>query len=238
MDASWLRGTLLVLFGYLLGSVPFGILVAKAFDRDVDLGRPVRGTSARRTSRARSERRGILTLALDAGKGSSPSRSPGSSWIVRLPLACPGRRAVFLGHIFPAYLRFKGGRASRSPWASCCSSPRDRLRHRGSLAAVLYFTRYVSLASLCAAVAFRRDGVPREVAALRNPRPHDVVPRDLHPPGEHPPPPLRPGEQVRASVRGVTLHRPRAPGAHGLCKHPPGRPSRPLLPHRLAPMDR
>ena len=37
MDASWLRGALLVLFGYLLGSVPFGILVAKAFDRDVDL---------------------------------------------------------------------------------------------------------------------------------------------------------------------------------------------------------
>src|SRR5512135_3676645 len=37
MDASWLRGTLLVLLGYLLGSIPFGILVAKAFDRGVDL---------------------------------------------------------------------------------------------------------------------------------------------------------------------------------------------------------
>ena len=37
MDAYYFRGTLLVLFGYLLGSVPFGILVAKAFDRDLDL---------------------------------------------------------------------------------------------------------------------------------------------------------------------------------------------------------
>jgi glycerol-3-phosphate acyltransferase PlsY len=37
MDASWIRGVPLVVFGYLVGSIPFGVVVAKAFDRGLDL---------------------------------------------------------------------------------------------------------------------------------------------------------------------------------------------------------
>jgi glycerol-3-phosphate acyltransferase PlsY len=112
MDASWLRGTLLVLFGYLLGSVPFGILVAKAFDRDVDLRKAGSGNiGATNVARTLGRGAGILTLALDAGKGilalalARQLLDPSAHhW-----LALVGG-AVFLGHIFPVYLRFKGGK--------------------------------------------------------------------------------------------------------------------------------
>ena len=70
MDASWLRGTLLVLFGYLLGSVPFGILVAKAFDRELDLRKAGSGNiGATNVARTLGRGAGILTLAFDTGKG-------------------------------------------------------------------------------------------------------------------------------------------------------------------------
>ena len=112
MDASWLRGALLVLFGYLLGSVPFGILVAKAFDRDVDLRKAGSGNiGATNVARTLGRGAGILTLALDAGKGilalalARQLLDPSAHhW-----LALVGG-AVFLGHIFPVYLRFKGGK--------------------------------------------------------------------------------------------------------------------------------
>ena len=126
MDASWLRGALLVLFGYLLGSVPFGILVAKAFDRDVDLRKAGSGNiGATNVARTLGRGAGILTLALDAGKGilalalARQLLDPSAHHWFALVGA-----AVFLGHIFPIYLRFRGGRASRSPWASSCSSRR------------------------------------------------------------------------------------------------------------------
>ena len=138
MDASWLRGALLVLFGYLLGSIPFGILVAKAFDRDLDLRKAGSGNiGATNVARTLGKGAGILTLALDAGKGilalalARRLLDPSAyHW-----LALVGA-AVFLGHIFPVYLRFKGGKGVAV-----------------ALGVVLYLTRYVSLSSLCAAVA-------------------------------------------------------------------------------------
>jgi len=164
MDASWLRGTLLVLFGYLLGSVPFGILVAKAFDRDVDLRKAGSGNiGATNVARTLGRGAGILTLALDAGKG-----------VLALALARqfldPSAHhwfalvggAVFLGHIFPVYLRFKGGKGvAVALGVVLFLSPETAFVIVVLFAAVLYFTRYVSLASLCAAV-----GLPIAMAFL------------------------------------------------------------------------
>jgi len=156
MDASLLRGALLVLFGYLLGSVPFGILVAKAFDREVDLRKSGSGNiGATNVARTLGKTAGILTLLLDVGKGilaltlaRSLLDAPAYHW-----LALVGG-AVFLGHIFPAYLRFKGGKGVAAAMGVVLFlSPETAFVLIVLFSAVLYFTRYVSLGSLCAAVA-------------------------------------------------------------------------------------
>jgi glycerol-3-phosphate acyltransferase PlsY len=164
MDATWIRGPLLVLFGYLVGSVPFGILVARAFDRDMDLRRAGSGNiGATNVARTLGKGAGILTLLLDAGKGVfalALSRiflePPAYPW-----LALVGG-AVFLGHVFSIYLRFKGGKGVATAFGVVLFlSPETAFVLVVLFAAVFYFTRYVSLGSLCAAV-----GLPVAMAFL------------------------------------------------------------------------
>ena len=164
MDASLLRGALLVLFGYLLGSVPFGILVAKAFDREVDLRKSGSGNiGATNVARTLGKTAGILTLLLDVGKGilaltlaRSVLDAPAYHW-----LALVGG-AGFLGHIFPVYLRFRGGKGVAAALGVVLFlSPETAFVLIVLFSAVLYFTRYVSLGSLCAAV-----GLPVAMAFL------------------------------------------------------------------------
>ncbi len=164
MESFILRGGLLVLVGYLLGSVPFGILVARAFDRDVDLRKSGSGNiGATNVARTLGRGAGILTLALDAGKGflalalARRFLDPSAyHW-----LALVGG-AVFLGHIFPVWLRFKGGKGvAVAMGVVLFLSPETAFVLVVLFAAVLYFTRYVSLGSLCAAV-----GLPVVMAFL------------------------------------------------------------------------
>jgi glycerol-3-phosphate acyltransferase PlsY len=164
MDASLLRGGLLVLFGYLLGSVPFGILVAKAFDHEVDLRKSGSGNiGATNVARTLGKTAGVLTLLLDVGKGiialalaRTLLDGPAYHW-----LALVGG-AVFLGHVFPVYLRFKGGKGVAAALGVVLFlSPETAFVLVVLFSAVLYFTRYVSLGSLCAAV-----GLPVAMAFL------------------------------------------------------------------------
>src|SRR5512134_3184363 len=168
MSATWIHGVLLVLFGYLLGSVPFGILVAKAFDRGVDLRRAGSGNiGATNVARAVGKAGGILTLLLDAGKGIFALalarivlEGPAHAW-----LALVGG-AVFLGHVFSVYLRFKGGKGVAAALGIVLFlSPETAFVLVVLFGAVFYFTRYVSLGSLCAAVV-----LPVAMAFLGNAR--------------------------------------------------------------------
>jgi len=156
MDATWIRGPLLVLFGYLLGSVPFGILVAKAFDRGLDLRQAGSGNiGATNVARTLGKGAGILTLLLDAGKGVFALALArivldGTAY---LWLALVGG-AVFLGHVFSIYLRFKGGKGVATAFGVVLFlSPETAFVLVVLFFGVVYFTRYVSLGSLCAAVA-------------------------------------------------------------------------------------
>lgn len=102
----WLLGT--VIISYTLGSVPFGLLLARMMGmgdlRQFGSGN-IGATNAMRTG---NKTLGILTLLLDLGKGVL------AVWLCRYyygpdyaPLA-----ALFavLGHIFPVWLRFRGGK--------------------------------------------------------------------------------------------------------------------------------
>lgn len=157
MSGSLFRGVPLVLFAYFLGSVPFGILVAQLFDRGIDLRRVGSGNiGATNVARAAGKAAGVLTLVLDAGKGIFAmalthmvvEKDAQPAW-----LALVGA-AVVLGHVFSAYLGGKGGKGVATAFGIVLAlSPVTAFILIVVFGLVVYFTRYVSLASLCAAVA-------------------------------------------------------------------------------------
>lgn len=156
MDLSGLRGASIVLFSYFLGSVPFGLLVAHLFDRSVDVRRVGSGNiGATNVARAVGKAGGALTLLLDSGKA---VLAMGLAYMlvpdrVDLWLALAGG-AVFLGHVFPVYLGFRGGKGVATALGVVVFlSPVTAFVLLVLFAAVVYFTRYVSLGSLCAALA-------------------------------------------------------------------------------------
>lgn len=167
-DASPLVGTLLVAVSYLIGAVPFGILVAKSSGRGVDLRKAGSGNiGATNVARTLGKGAGALTLLLDAGKAVFALA------LVRIVmggsahgwLALAGG-AAFLGHVFPVYLRFRGGKGVATALGVVAFlSPVTVLVLLALFAAVVYFTRYVSLGSLCAAA-----GLPVTMALLEGPR--------------------------------------------------------------------
>ncbi len=163
-----LRGILLVVIAYLIGSIPFGMVVARVSGRGVDLRKSGSGNiGATNVARTLGKGAGALTLLLDAGKAlvalALTSLLMGESahgW-----LAFAGG-AAFLGHVFPVYLRFKGGKGVATALGIVAYlSPVTVFVLLVLFAAVVYFTRYVSLGSLCAAV-----GLPVMMALLEGPR--------------------------------------------------------------------
>lgn len=98
-------GTLV--FGYLLGSVPFGLLITRA----AGLGdvRRIGSGNIGATNVLRTGRKGLAaaTLLLDGLKGTVAVLIAG--WF-KEDLALYAGLAAFLGHIFPAWLSFKGGK--------------------------------------------------------------------------------------------------------------------------------
>ncbi len=157
MNASLVRDISFVVFAYFLGSVPFGILVARLFDPGVDLRAVGSGNiGATNVTRAVGKAGGILTLVLDLGKGIF-AMSLANVFIegrADLWLSFVGG-AVFIGHVFPVYLNFRGGKGVATALGIVLFlSPVTAFILVVLFSLVVYFSRYVSLASLCAAVAF------------------------------------------------------------------------------------
>lgn len=159
MYALW---TAFIVGAYLLGSVPFAFLLARA--HGVDLRTIGSGNiGATNLARALGRKWGYLCFALDVLKGLVPMALVGAL------LGVPGRPvsltlwlavgiAAILGHVFPIYLKFKGGKGVATsfgvalglwPYFTICAL----IALLVWVIAVLIW-RYVSLASVCAAVVF------------------------------------------------------------------------------------
>jgi glycerol-3-phosphate acyltransferase PlsY len=100
---------LLTIFAYLLGAIPFGLLIARS--RGVDIRKKGSGNiGATNVLRVMGKGWGITTLLLDALKGFIPAAffpvlaklNPDYGLLIGT--------AAILGHTFPIYLRFKGGK--------------------------------------------------------------------------------------------------------------------------------
>ena len=139
---------------YLLGSIPFGLLLAKLFGAG-DVRKAGSGNiGATNVARVVGPLAGILTLLFDAAKGAAAvwlaARITGDSatWMMIAAFA------VLLGHCFPAWLKFKGGKGVATAFGVFLA-----LSPLAAVSAVLLFIilvaywRYVSLGSVAAAAA-------------------------------------------------------------------------------------
>jgi glycerol-3-phosphate acyltransferase PlsY len=109
MQPTVLAIALCVIGGYLLGSIPFGVIVTRlggAGDlRKIGSGN-IGATNVLRTGRRDLA---LITLIGDGGKGAAAVLLAG--WIFKsAEAAALAGGAAFLGHLFPVWLRFKGGK--------------------------------------------------------------------------------------------------------------------------------
>ncbi len=105
-------GLLLVATSYLVGSIPFGLLLGRFF-AGVDVRAAGSGNiGATNVARTAGRRLGVLTLVLDAAKGAVAVGLTG--WVLGVPndSGWPAAAGLFafLGHVFPVWLRFRGGK--------------------------------------------------------------------------------------------------------------------------------
>jgi glycerol-3-phosphate acyltransferase PlsY len=144
---------------YLLGSIPFGYILVRMF-----MKQDIRATGSGNigaTNVARSGAKGlaIATLALDALKGSAALLAA-ATWVLphfrsdRDVILAFAALCVILGHCFPVWLKFRGGKGvATSLGAFVMLMPKALLIALAVFILVLLLTRYVSLGSILAAIA-------------------------------------------------------------------------------------
>lgn len=154
MSSNPVASPVLLLVAYLLGSIPFGLLVARLFG-----GRDVRehgsgNIGATNVSRVAGPLAGILTLVLDAAKGVAAVglaryfTGHSALWMMLAGLA------ALIGHCFPLWLGLRGGKGVATAlgvFVMLC--PLAALAAFVLFLLVFAFWRYVSLASITAAAA-------------------------------------------------------------------------------------
>ena len=147
---------LLVLpIAYLLGAIPFGYLLVK-----MKTGADVRGSGsgnigATNVLRTTGRAAGIATLLLDIGKGYLAVWIAGQLTEMSPLWMSAAALAVMLGHAFPVFLGFRGGKAVASfVGAFLCLTPLALAVVTVVFVGVVIWTRYISLASIVGAVTF------------------------------------------------------------------------------------
>jgi glycerol-3-phosphate acyltransferase PlsY len=147
--------TLIVAGAYLVGGIPFGYLLVRwRTGRDVrQMGSGNIGATnvLRTTGRAA----GVVTLLLDIGKGYLAVWLAGRLTGGNVRAMSAAAVAVMLGHAFPVFLRFRGGKAVASfVGAYLCLAPLPLLAALGVFVAAVAVWRYISLGSILAAGCF------------------------------------------------------------------------------------
>jgi acyl-phosphate glycerol 3-phosphate acyltransferase len=156
MAALWLiAGTCLA--GYLVGAIPFGYLVGRW--RGVNIFQQGSGNiGATNVGRVLGRRFGILVFLLDFAKGALPVLAAlrlaavTETSVPPEALGAAAGLAAFLGHLFPVYLRFRGGKGvATGAGVIAVLVPGPALAAILCWVGVVCASRYVSLASLAGA---------------------------------------------------------------------------------------
>lgn len=158
-----------VLFGYLAGSVPFAFLLARRAGIDVRLAGSG-NVGAANVLRTTGARRAMAVMALDVAKGAAAVAvvhlAAGGAWLAALTGA-----AAIVGHIYPVWLRFHGGKGvAVAAGVFSVLSPIATGIAASTFLLTVWTTRYVSLGSMAATVALPPAawwaGAPRAVVAV------------------------------------------------------------------------
>lgn len=157
-----MRAATVTILAYLLGSIPFGYLIVRALSgadiRETGSG----GTGATNVSRRAGKGAGVLTLLLDACKGtaavllarsilgmpvfSSAASDSSALWVAAAAVF------VVIGHMFPVWLGFRGGKGVATGVGVFLVLAPLALGASGIVFLLIVFaTRYVSLGSIVAA---------------------------------------------------------------------------------------
>lgn len=143
---------LLVIGSYLLGSIPSGLLLARA--AGVDIRSTGSGNiGATNVYRTLGRSVGIMTLVLDCLKGLLPVLAARQLDLGDGVIAAAGA-AAFLGHVYTVFLRFKGGKGVATALGVFLGvSPLSVSAALVLFIAIVASTRYISLGSIIAAGA-------------------------------------------------------------------------------------
>lgn len=145
----------LPIFGYLLGSIPVGWIVGKVFyHKDIrkDGSGNVGATNALRLFGTAT---GIVVLLLDAAKGFIATFLAVKLLPAGSPIMALCALLVILGHVFPLYLGFKGGKGvATAAGAFLGVAPASLGLGLVAFIIVTWLSRYVSLGSIVAALVF------------------------------------------------------------------------------------
>lgn len=147
---------LIAAVSYVLGSIPFGYLLVRTF-RGEDVRQSGSGNIGATNVSRKSPLLGALTLLLDALKGSA---AVGLAYFLSermageiMPYEAMSVAALFavLGHVFPVWLKFRGGKGVATGLGSfIVITPKAVLIAAGIFLAVVVIFRYVSLGSVIA----------------------------------------------------------------------------------------
>jgi len=144
---------LFIIIAYLIGAIPFGLLIGRMYGVDVrkEGSRNIGATNVTRTV---GKTAGKFCFLCDFLKGAFP--------MVLVQLFFPqdqllpllaGFAAIF-GHMFPVYLNFKGGKGvSTAAGAALALAPLPLFAAAGIWVIIFFVSRYVSLASIAAAAS-------------------------------------------------------------------------------------
>lgn len=118
---------ILIAAGYLAGSVPFGVLLTR-WTKGVDVRASGSGNiGATNVARVAGKKLGVVVLALDALKGALPVLLAQAVLPADARVHAGVGLAAFLGHVFPVWLRLRGGKGVATalgvlvvltPWAA------------------------------------------------------------------------------------------------------------------------
>jgi len=156
-----------VAVAYLIGSVPFSFLVARAFGvhdvRQVGSG----NVGATNVLRSAGKAAGALALLLDLGKGAAASALAGRLAPGEAALCGAAAVAAVVGHMYPVWLRFQGGKGVATGLGAFAPLvPKAALGALAAFAFTALATRFVSLGSVAGGVALAGLAL-----ALRGPDP-------------------------------------------------------------------
>jgi glycerol-3-phosphate acyltransferase PlsY len=149
-----LEYTAVILFGYCLGAIPFGLLLGRLTKR-IDIREYGSGkTGFANVLRSAGWKAGLLTLLADVGKGGVPVLI---SWVVLHSHSAQvaAALAAMVGHNWPIYTRFRGGRGVSTFVGGMLAMywPVGLICGPGVGLGTAAVTRYMSLGSILVAVS-------------------------------------------------------------------------------------